>query len=600
MGAGASTQIGATKLASHPLRKLPEQVEIALYEHEKYCIIIDPDELACRYLKYQLGSFISFDDIAHFQPEYLNRALVGAMRYGRTMTLKFNSLEGLAKDDIFTKSYFPEELLQRQLFLKDEIWQTILKPDLDPPADEISISSDFVFIICITHSTYIPPELAECMHVFQISDQKPTADTEEQPSSDSALESVAQMFGAGEIIRNSPQLVEAGFDGDIEEIQSWLDKGYHLESTDGRKHTALSEAACQGHHGVCEFLLALGADPNSLNDTFRSPLWRAAFSGHTTTCKLLLEAGSNPEYRDKVSMESAFDVARNDEVRELLSSWDQKTTEALMAARKRLILSKIEERIQTAQERENFARQKIRLELVAKAQAGDADAVKDILGMIVEEAEKSGGRPRASADCRSETGQSLLSIAAQHDHVALAELLLTHWKSCDKDRWDLPEGELSVEAKVFRTNVNSRDLKGWSCACIAVFHSSLKVLKLLLEHGADCNMRSQYNKNAHDLSKDELDAAGNVVTSRAEIREVILEYDTSGAKGHSAIFGSGAPVKRETDMYAELGHEGSPVVMQIEMRRGGELAPAAKVAKVKEGKPKQGKDKKSSKGKGSK
>jgi ankyrin repeat protein len=55
--------------------------------------------------------------------------------------------------------------------------------------------------------------------------------------------------------------------------------GFHLESVDGRKHTALSEAACQGHLHVIQHLLEIGADPNSLSDTGRSALWRAAFNG---------------------------------------------------------------------------------------------------------------------------------------------------------------------------------------------------------------------------------------------------------------------------------------------------------------------------------
>jgi hypothetical protein len=75
--------------------------------------------------------------------------------------------------------------------------------------------------------------------------------------------------------------VEAGFDGDLQELKNQLEKGYHLESVDGRKHTALSEAACQGHVEVMKYLLEIGADPNSVSDTGRSPLWRAAFNGHT-------------------------------------------------------------------------------------------------------------------------------------------------------------------------------------------------------------------------------------------------------------------------------------------------------------------------------
>ena len=389
------------------------------------------------------------------------------------------------------------------------------------------------------------------------------------------MEEVASLLGGAEIVRNSPQLVEAAFDGDLDEIKSWIDKGFHIESSDGRKHTALSEAASQGHIEVVKFLLEQGADPNALSDTCRSPLWRAAFSGQIECCRVLLAAGSNPEYRDKTSMESAFDVARTDVVRELLSTWDVTETERLMAARKRLVMQKIEERIQTAQQREEYARQKIRLELVDHAERGDWDGIKEILLMVAEESEKTGGRPRASADCRSDSGQSLLSIAAQNDHVDLATHLLTHWRQCDKDRWDLPEGELSVEAKVFRVNVNARDMRGWNCACISVFHTSLKTLAVLLDHGADCNMRSMYNKNAHDLAKDECDAAGNVVTSRTEVRAVIMEHDTSGAKS-SALFGTGSGISRDTNLYQDLGEQGSPIVMQIEMAK--EIGSAAVAA----------------------
>ena len=39
--------------------------------------------------------------------------------------------------------------------------------------------------------------------------------------------------------------------------------------------------------------------------------------------------------------------------------------------------------------------------------------------------------------------------------VQLATFLLTYWKELDKDRWDLAEGEISLEAKVVRLNLFS-------------------------------------------------------------------------------------------------------------------------------------------------
>lgn len=185
----------------------------------------------------------------------------------------------------------------------------------------------------------------------------------------------------------------------------------------------------------------------------------------------------------------------------LQSAWDLARTAQLMEERRRVILANLESRIKTSAEREFYARNLIRKELVEKANNGDVEGIKVILTEVAEEAAKSGGKPRATVDVRNDSGQSLLSIAAQHDYVDLAQWLLTYYKDLDKDRWDLAEGEISTEAKIFKPNVNSRDLKGWTCVCIAVFHDSRKVLKLLLENGGDPNIRSSYNKNAWDLAK---------------------------------------------------------------------------------------------------
>lgn len=69
-----------------------------------------------------------------------------------------------------------------------------------------------------------------------------------------------------------------------------------------------------------EYLISLGVDPNSMNDTGRTPLWRASFNGHVDAVKLLLESGGDPDCRDNSSLESAYDVAKTDEIRELIVS----------------------------------------------------------------------------------------------------------------------------------------------------------------------------------------------------------------------------------------------------------------------------------------
>ena len=93
-------------------------------------------------------------------------------------------------------------------------------------------------------------------------------------------EAVAEAIGVKLIERSSENLVEAAFDGDLDEMVSWVDKGYSISSADARHHTALSEAACQGHDHVVTWLLSKGADPNVCNDNGRSALFRSAFNGH--------------------------------------------------------------------------------------------------------------------------------------------------------------------------------------------------------------------------------------------------------------------------------------------------------------------------------
>ena len=571
------------------LKQLPDAIEESIFVDECFPVIIDPTEQAGRFLKYQVGTFILADiDHAAMQRENLNKSLVGALQFGRTLTLKFASLESIT-ESIFDPEYFPMEILDRSKFYQPEVWKSILRPeslgDMDP--EDFIPSQEFAFII-VTTDEFVPPALSKTMSVVKCEDGKASSSGggygNGGDGKDNVMDAVATLYGAAEVVRNSKQLVEAAFDGDMEEIQSWIDKGFHLESTDGRKHSGLSEAASQGHKDIVNWFLEQGANPNAVSDTGRSPLWRAAFNGHTEVVQILLEAGGDPDALDKTSHETAYDVSENAETRQALQDWDRGQTEKLIETRRREMLAKMEERIKTSAEREAYAKMQLRQELITKADAGDVDGIKMLLEITAEEAENTGQRPRATAEVRNVGGQSMLSIAAQRDDEELTKFLLTHWKNVDKDRWDLVEGEISVEGKTFKVNVNSRDLKGWTCVCIAVFHDSFKVLQLLLEAGGDPNIRSSYNKNAWDLAKDELDAAENIVRSRAEIRQVLIDNDTSSKT--SVLFGTSTkveegdnPNRKETNKYKEVGPDGSPVMLQEEMAKDvGKVGPKKKAA----------------------
>lgn len=221
------------------LKKLPDAIEEAVYVHEKFPLIIDTTEQAGRFLKYQTGTFISFDDPIQSKKENLNKSLVGSFQYGRTLTLKFKTLEGM-DESVFEPNVFPKEILCRSKFFTDDVWKSVLPPKKSDDDDDITISSEFVFILC-TNTDFVPSALYELMHVIKVVDKLVPVDANNgnATAEEDPMEQIAMMFGAKEVIRNSTQLVEAAFDGDLTEVKNYLDKGYHLESVDGRKHTAL-------------------------------------------------------------------------------------------------------------------------------------------------------------------------------------------------------------------------------------------------------------------------------------------------------------------------------------------------------------------------
>lgn len=183
------------------LKKLPDAIEEAVYVHEKFPLIIDTTEQAGRFLKYQTGTFISFDDPVQSMKGNLNKSLAGSFQYGRTLTLKFKSLEGM-NESIFEPNVFPKEILCRSKFFTDEVWKSVLPPKKSDDEDDITISSEFVFILC-TNTDFVPPALYEWMHVIKVVDKlaAPGANNGASVTEEDPMEQIAMMFGAKEVIR---------------------------------------------------------------------------------------------------------------------------------------------------------------------------------------------------------------------------------------------------------------------------------------------------------------------------------------------------------------------------------------------------------------
>lgn len=204
MGSGASVSTSSEEdvVSEVTLKQLPEAIEESIYVHEKFPIVIDPSEQAARFLKYQTGAFMNKEDPTQFAKAPLNRALVSSFLNGRTLTLRFPTLEGL-DPAIFDSDMFPKEIISREQFLKEDVWKKLLKPGLgDPDPSDATFSSEFAFIIC-TATDYVPDVLKSSMRIVRIRDPSQTANEGDAAnnSGDPGMDQIAALYGASEIIR---------------------------------------------------------------------------------------------------------------------------------------------------------------------------------------------------------------------------------------------------------------------------------------------------------------------------------------------------------------------------------------------------------------
>ena len=88
----------------------------------------------------------------------------------------------------------------------------------------------------------------------------------------------------------------------------------------------------------------------------------------------------------------------------------------------------MEERSETAAEKEALARDLLRKSLVEHAKNGNVEELKSEIERLVMEAEREGSRNcRGSVKSRDERGQTLLMVAAQAGKTEMVRFLLNHY-----------------------------------------------------------------------------------------------------------------------------------------------------------------------------
>jgi len=101
-------------------------------------------------------------------------------------------------------------------------------------------------------------------------------------------------------------LINAAKEGDLKQVQELVDKGADVDAKNDYGKTALMEAADKGHLEVVKLLLNKGADVNARQKEGGTALTWAALSGRVEVVKLLLEKGAEFDVRGQNILTALF------------------------------------------------------------------------------------------------------------------------------------------------------------------------------------------------------------------------------------------------------------------------------------------------------
>ena len=216
-------------------------------------------------------------------------------------------------------------------------------------------------------------------------------------------------------------------------------------------------------HNVTRLLLEYGADANARDNGGSTPLHKAAYNGRTEVVLVLLEHGADANARYNGGLTPLHEAAYN--------------------GRTELVLVLLEH-VANIGAKDNQGR----TPLHEAADHGRTEVVRLLL------------EHGANASAEDDQGRTPLHEAADHGTAEVVRLLLEHGAnaSAEDNRRRAPLHEAAYKVEVVRmlleygANVHAEDYLGRTPLHVAAQHGSIGAVRILFEHGADVNARSNY------------------------------------------------------------------------------------------------------------
>ncbi len=305
------------------------------------------------------------------------------------------------------------------------------------------------------------------------------------------------LLGAGlHAQAHADSVIEAAKLGDLARIDALIDGGAPVDAAEADGSTALHWAAQRGHADIVAALIEAGADPNARTRYGITALVLAANNGDTTVVRRLLAAGADANATSREHQSALMSAARNGRVATvntlIESGADVNATEefrgqnALMWAAGEGNVEAVDALV--AAGADLAARSKAGFTAVLfAARNGEIDALRTLL--------ENGGDPNDIAP----DGTSALNLAIVNACYEAAAVLLEY--GADPNLPD-PRGSPLHTIAWLREPGSTGDAGVGSLPPTAPLVSgtvdSLELAQALLDHGADPNVRIDWNETRFD------------------------------------------------------------------------------------------------------